>query len=168
MIDALPIPVESPVEPPAFVQRSNVLPGTHSAPTFECFVREADRNGLDPYVLLAVMKTENGRPGEVARNTNGTHDLGVMSINTVWIPELARRSGVPERSLARTLASDGCANVAAGAWILKQKIVEAGSVWEGVARFHSRNPVKQVPYLKRVYSRFKETLERVGIGASVR
>jgi hypothetical protein len=168
MIDALPASMQPLTDPPALVQRSNVLPGRHTPPTLECFVREADRNGLDPYVLLAVMKTENGRPGEVARNSNGTQDLGIMSINTVWIPELARRLGRSETSVALTLASDGCANVAAGAWILKQKIVEAGSVWEGVARFHSRNPAKQGPYLRRVYWRFKETVERVGAGAGLR
>ncbi len=154
--------------PPAIVQRSSLLPGRHSAPTIDCFIREADRNGLDPYVLLAVMKTENGRPGEVALNSNGTRDLGMMSVNTVWVPELAKRLGVAESTLTYRLASDGCANIAAGAWILKQRIAEAGSLWEGVARFHSSNPVKQGPYLKRVYARFKEILSRAGVAIDAR
>lgn len=167
MIDALPTS-DSPLVPPAIVRRSTVLAGQHTAPTLECLVREADRNGLDPYVLLAVMKTENGRPGEVARNSNGTEDLGIMSINTVWLPELAKRAGTSEAAAARALVSDGCANVAAGAWILRQKIAEGGNLWEGVARFHSRNPTKQGPYLRRVYAKFKEILERMAVSAAVR
>lgn len=161
MIDAIP-DLSDLQSPPALVRRSAVLPGTHSQPTLECLVREADRNGLDPYVLLAVMRTENGRPGEVASNTNGTRDLGIMSINTVWLPELARRAGTSEATAARQLVSDGCANVAAGAWILKKRIAEAGSVWEGVARFHSRNPRHQAPYLRRVMARFQAILGRLG------
>ena len=157
-----------PQAPPALVQRANVLPGRHTAPTYECFQREAERNGLDPYVLLAVMKTENGRPGEQARNRNGTHDLGVMSVNTVWVPGLAKQMGMAEDDVAFKLASDGCANVAAGAAILKRRIHEAGDVWEGVARFHSRNPAKQGPYLKRVYAQFKAILERAKITLAAR
>ena len=157
-----------PQAPPALVQRANVLPGRHTAPTYECFNREAERNGLDPYVLLAVMKTENGRPGELALNRNGTRDLGVMGVNTVWIPGLAKRSGISESALTYRLASDGCANVAAGASILGQRIAEAGSVWEGVARFHSRNPAKQGPYLKRVYGQFKAILARAKMAMASR
>lgn len=150
-------PIETTV--PLELKRSSILPGPHSAPTAGCVLQAAERNALDPYVLLAVLKTENGRPGEVARNDNGTHDLGPMSVNTVWLPQLARRFGGDETELRRRLASDGCANVAAGAWILKRQIDATGDLWEGVARFHSRNPKKHTPYLKRVQARFREILD---------
>jgi hypothetical protein len=157
--DLPPLPPIETMAPLEF-KRSTILPGPHSAPTAGCVLREAERNALDPYVLLAVLKTENGKPGEVARNDNGTHDLGPMSVNTVWLPTLAKRFGTSEAETHRRLASDGCANVAAGAWILKRKIEEAGDLWEGVAHFHSRNPEKHTPYLKRVHARFREILER--------
>jgi hypothetical protein len=153
-------PIETLV--PLELKRSSFLPGPHTAPTASCVLHAAERNDLDPYVLLAVLKTENGKPGEVARNDNGTHDLGPMSVNTVWLPQLAQRYGASEAEMRRRLASDGCANVAAGAWILRRKIDEAGDLWEGVAHFHSRNPKKHTPYLKRVYARFREILERAG------
>ena len=143
------------------LRRSHILPGQHTAPTAQCFRREAESNGIDPYVLLAVLRTENGRPGEMALNRNGTYDLGPMSVNTVWIPTLAKRHQVSEEEITRKLASDGCANVAAAAWILGRKIAEAGSVWEGVARFHSATPAKQGRYLNRVHARFSEILARV-------
>jgi hypothetical protein len=143
------------------LRRSHMLTGQHTPPTPQCFRREAESNGIDPYVLLAVLRTENGRPGEMALNRNGSFDLGPMSINTVWIPTLARRYQISEETLTHRLASDGCANVAAAAWILGRKIAEAGDVWEGVARFHSATPAKQVPYLRRVHARLAEILARV-------
>jgi hypothetical protein len=117
-------------------------------------------------VLLVVLKIENGRPGEMARNRNGTYDLGPMSINTVWLPTLARRYQVSEEALTRRLASDGCANLAA-AWILGRKIAETGDVWEGVARFHSATPAKQVRYLRRVQAMLSDILVRVRAALTV-
>lgn len=151
-----PIELMAPLE----IRRSTILPGPHTPPTAQCLMHEAQRNAIDPYVLLAVLKTENGRPGEVARNENGTHDLGPMSINTLWLPVLAKRYGATEADIRQRLASDGCTNIAAAAWILKRKIDEAGDLWEGVARFHSRNPKKHTPYLKRVHARLREILDR--------
>ncbi|HEX8989054.1 MAG TPA: lytic transglycosylase domain-containing protein [Rhodocyclaceae bacterium] len=137
------------------------MPGSSSPPSMSCLVREADRNGVDPYVLLAVMKTEGGRPGELALNRNGTIDLGPMSVNTAWLPSLARHYRVAEPELKRRLALDGCANVAAGALILGRKISESGNVWEGVANYHSGNPARQGRYLMRVYASLSRIVARL-------
>lgn len=134
------------------LKRNNLMPGSSSPPTLKCFVKEADRNSIDPVVLLAVMKTEGGRPGELALNRNGTVDLGPMSVNTVWLPSLAKHYRTTELELKYRLATDGCANVAAAALILKRKISASGSVWEGVANYHSSNPSKQSRYLMRVHA----------------
>lgn len=143
------------------LKRNHVVSGKATLPTLQCFVREADRHGIDPYVLLAVLKTEGGRPGEFALNRNGTVDLGPMSVNSVWIPSLAKHYKSSESELRHRLATDGCANVAAAALILKQKIAANGSVWEGVAHYHSANPAKQGPYLMRVHASFSRIVANV-------
>lgn len=160
------LPPEAPQSSPAMtlsveLKRNNLMPGPSTAPTLQCFVREADRHGIDPYVLLAVMKTEGGRPGEFAINRNGSVDLGPMSVNTVWLPTLAKHYRVSESDLRSRLALDGCANVAAAALILKRKIVEKGSVWEGVAHYHSRHPEKQARYLMRVHDNLSRIVARL-------
>lgn len=142
-------------------RRNALIPGVSSRPTLECFVKEAERHGIDPFVLLAVMKTEGGRPGEVAMNKNGTFDLGPMSVNTVWLPSLAKYYRTSEPELRHRLASDGCANVAAGAFILKRKIQSSGGVWEGVANYHSNNPARQARYLMRVRSSLSQIVARI-------
>lgn len=165
------IPPEPPVELPALqlrmsgdLRRSSQLPGHHSPPTARCLAHEAEQHELDPLVLLAVLKVESGRPGELALNRNGTFDLGPMSINTVWLPELARRYRMPEQEVAQRLASDGCANVAAAAWILRSKIRQTGSLWEGVAHYHSSNPALQGKYLTRVHVQFEQIVRRFAAG----
>ena len=143
------------------LKRSNIVPGAHKPPTAQCVMREAEKHDIDPFVLLAVLKTENGRPGEYALNRNGTYDLGPMSVNTVWLPTLAKRYGLSQEETKQRLANDGCANIAAAAWILKSKIVQTGNVWEGVAHFHSTNPALQGRYLMRVHARLTEIRDRV-------
>lgn len=160
------LPPSPPDAPPSLtlsqeMKRNHLMPGTNSPPTLRCFMKEADRNGIDPYVLLAVMKTEGGRPGELALNRNGTIDLGPMSVNTVWLPSLAKHYRTSEPELMHRLASDGCANVAAAALILSRKISETGDVWEGVANYHSRNPVKQGRYLMRVHASLTRIVDRL-------
>jgi len=142
------------------LKRNSLMPGPSSPPTLQCFVKEADRYSIDPYVLLAVMKTEGGRPGELALNHNGTIDLGPMSVNTVWLPVLAKHYRTTESELMHRLSTDGCANVAAGALILSRKIAESGDVWEGVANYHSSNPVKQSRYLLRVHASLTRIVAR--------
>jgi hypothetical protein len=161
------LPDTPPLPPPDMaltmeIKRNNLLPGIHTPPTAQCFMREAERNAIDPVVLLAVFKTEGGRPGEYAINSNGTADLGPMSVNTVWVPTLAKRFDISEAEVLRRVASDGCTNIAAAAWILGRKIAETGNIWEGVAHYHSRHPAKQGPYLKRVYARLSAIIERLG------
>lgn len=142
------------------LKRNALIPGVSTAPTLECFINEARTHSIDPYVLLAVMKTEGGRPGELALNRNGTVDLGPMSVNTVWLPTLAKHYRTTEPELRHRLASDGCANVAAGALILKRKIQSNGGLWEGVANYHSSNPARQGPYLMRVHASLGQIIAR--------
>ena len=146
------------------LRRSSMLPGTHRPPTAVCVASEAERQALDPLVLLAVLKVESGKPVEFALNRNGTFDLGPMSINTVWLPQLARRYKTSESEIHRRLASDGCTNVAAAAWILRVKIIQSGSLWEGVASYHSSNPKLQGRYLTRVHTQFEQIVRRFANG----
>lgn len=143
------------------LRRNSLIPGISTPPTMNCFISEARAHSIDPYVLLAVMKTEGGRPGELALNRNGTVDLGPMSVNTVWLPALAKHYQTTEPELMHRLASDGCANVAAGALILKRKIQSNGGVWEGVAHYHSSNPARQGPYLMRVHASLAQIVARL-------
>jgi hypothetical protein len=159
-------PPSPPEAPPALVfstelKRNHLVAGESTAPSMGCLFAEADRQHIDPYILLALLRTEGGRAGEYALNRNGSVDLGPMSINTVWLPALAKHYRTPENELKYRLATDGCANVAAAALILKRRIAATGNVPEGVASYHSNNPAKAGRYLMRVHDRLSQIVAKL-------
>ncbi len=106
-----------------------------------CLLLAAETQGLPPAVLIGIMDVEGGRVGQqVGPNNNGTYDLGPMQVNSLWIPELAEAWGVDHKKAYRMVRDDGCVNVKVSAWILRKKIKEAGSLYGGIAHYHSATP----------------------------
>ena len=73
-----------------------------------------------------------------------------MQINTIWIPELSKHWGVPERTALRWVRDDGCTNIHVAAWILRTKSDRAGNLYSGIARYHSGTAKYGVPYRRKV------------------
>ena len=104
-----------------------------------------------PAVLLILLNVEGGTLGAVSHNTNGTVDIGPMQINQLWIPTLANHWKADPATTYEALRDNFCANVEAGAWILRQGLDRAhGNLWGGVAYYHSYDPVYQDIYLRSV------------------
>jgi hypothetical protein len=96
---------------------------------------------LPPRVLPSIQVVEAGRPGTVSRNFNGTADLGVMQVNTRWLPYLARAWHMTPRTVAERLINDPCFNIAAGGAIMRIYLDESrGNVVEAVGYYHSHTP----------------------------
>ncbi len=57
----------------------------------DCLDDAAAYHQLSPVLLRAIARHESGmRADQVNRNTNGTEDIGLMQINSVHLPRLAR------------------------------------------------------------------------------
>lgn len=125
-----------------------ILPLTASAgpaPWEACFIAAGQRYGINPLLLRAIARQESSmRPEAVGRNTNGTRDLGVMQINTSWLPRLAR-AGITERHLM-----DPCVNIHVGAWVLANAVKDHGMSWKAVGVYHSPTPWRQQQYAQKV------------------
>jgi len=118
----------------------------------KCVADAAKYYEIPPSIILSIMTVEGGKTGTASRNKNGSYDLGPMQINTLWLKETKIK--------AKTLRDNGCANVFTGAWILKNSINKKnGSLWEGVARYHSKTPKYYRPYIKKVYHARKKILK---------
>lgn len=106
----------------------------------------ATKFSVNPYMLYAIATTESGlRPNIVsAKNANGTYDIGLMQINSSWLPTL-RRHGITEASL-----KDPCTNLEVGAWILASNMQRHGNTWKAVGAYNASTPSKQVVYAKKV------------------
>lgn len=105
-----------------------------------CIFAAAQTYSVPPSVILGILHVEGGRTGQAVKNTNGTFDLGPMQINTIWMPELAQYWGVSKQSATKLVRDDACVNIGVGAWILRTKMNNAGSLYKGIAHYHSATP----------------------------
>lgn len=121
-----------------------------------CIFMAAQTYSVPPDVLISIMHVEGGRVGQQVKNKNASYDLGPMQINTLWLPELAKFWRVNTSTAWQWVRDDGCINVGVGAWILRQKINEAGSLYKGIAHYHSATPNLGAPYQRKVLGVLKK------------
>lgn len=96
-----------------------------------CWEAASSRYGVPVALLKAVAHVESSnRARVVARNTNGSLDIGYMQINDWWLPRLARYGITHD-----TLVDDACVNVNIGAWILGQGISRYGYNAQGIGAY---------------------------------
>jgi len=117
-----------------------------------CIFAAAQTYVVPPSVILGILNVEGGRIGQAVHNTNNTYDLGPMQINTIWIPELAQYWGVQQSVALREVRDNPCINIGVGAWILRRKVDETGSLTGGIAHYHSATPQLGHNYQKKVIS----------------
>lgn len=115
-----------------------------------CIFAAAQTYSVPPAVIMGILHVEGGRVGMASKNTNGTEDLGPMQINTIWLPELARHWNVPQATAKRLVRDDACVNIGVGTWILRKKINDAGSLYKGIAWYHSATPKFGTVYRQKV------------------
>lgn len=112
-----------------------------------CFQEAGQRYGVSQTLLRAIAKAEsNLNPSATNHNSNGTVDVGLMQINSIWADQLG--------SIWNDLFNP-CTNIMVGAWILSQCIHDYGSNWQAVGCYHSRTPAKRDAYAARVAHIFK-------------
>jgi hypothetical protein len=118
-----------------------------------CLKAAADLHHVPAGLLVLMINVEAGRLGAVSQNSNGTVDIGPMQVNDSWVPKIARHWRASTDASYQALRDSFCANVEGGAWILRQALDEArGSLWEGVALYHSHAPLHKLEYMRLVYA----------------
>ena len=109
-----------------------------AVPFAACMALVASLYHLPPRVLPSIMRVEGGRPGLARLNTDGTRDLGLMQVNTRWLPALARYTRLSEPDVERSLLTRSCFNIAAGGLILRTYLDEArGEMMQAIGYYHS-------------------------------
>lgn len=119
----------------------------HDVP-LDCINQSALHYHVPATMIISVIQTEGGRNGQAVKNKNGTHDLGVMQINTIWLPKL-EKYGITRD----TLQYDACTNVEVGTWILAHSIAKADG-WNGIGNYHSYTPKHNRIYREKVKARY--------------
>ncbi|WP_371436237.1 lytic transglycosylase domain-containing protein [Polaromonas sp.] len=113
-----------------------------------CVNGAAQYHTVNPQVLAAILVHESfGKPGTVARNSNGSVDVGLAGTNSVHFPELARTGVMPADLL------DECVSAYVGAWNLSKKIFKYGNTWQAIGAYHSETPQHNARYQVLIYNK---------------
>lgn len=115
-----------------------------------CFKEASQRYNVPPALLIAIAKHESGgRTTAINHNRNGTRDIGLMQINSAWLPMLAKH-GLQEQDLF-----DPCVNVLVAAWILSNNFARLGYNTQGLGAYNAATPWKRERYARQILQTFK-------------
>lgn len=119
----------------------------HDVP-LECINHAAIKYHVPATMIVSVMVVEGGKNGSAQINKNGSVDLGVMQINSIWISLLKK-----QKLTKHELQFKGCLNVEVGAWRLANEIAEEEG-WKGVGNYNSHTPHFNKIYREKVKAEF--------------
>jgi len=106
--------------------------GYKSEEITKCFVRAGEYYDIPPLVLWSVAYVESGfNYKAINRNKDGSYDIGIMQINSRWLPVL-KKYGIHVRDLY-----DPCVNIFVGAWILKRCYVYYNDLGDALACYNT-------------------------------
>ena len=116
------------------------------------FVNAGERYGIDPWLLYSIAKVESGlNPVAINKNRNGTMDMGIMQINTVHLPTLAKY-GVTQSHLWEPET-----NINIGAWVLSGCVKRNGYTTKALDCY---NGDKTGKYSKKVLAMFNKEAKK--------
>ena len=125
-----------------------------------CWDKAAHYYHVDPYLLFAIAKVESGmNPYAIGWNRDGSHDVGLMQINSTHCEEL-QRYGIDERRLI----TEPCTSIMVGASILSNMIKVYGYNWEAVGAYNAglkkENYPQRMIYAHKVWRKYQEIKPR--------
>lgn len=112
-----------------------------------CIDKAAVHHGVNNFILRAIAWQESrGNPRAFNKNENGSHDIGMMQINTVHQKEL-EKYGIRMDHLY-----DPCVAAYVAAWHYKRQIERYGNTWDAVGAYHSHTPALRDKYARQIRS----------------
>ncbi|QGZ66966.1 transglycosylase SLT domain-containing protein (plasmid) [Paraburkholderia acidisoli] len=116
----------------------------------DCLDDAAAYRHISAQLVRAIARQESGmRADAVNTNRNGTEDIGLMQINSSWLPTLARFG------IRREHLFNACVNAYVGTWILASNIRQFGPTWKAVGAYNSPTPAHQFVYANSIYRRLQ-------------
>lgn len=123
----------------------------------DCWGRAGMQYGIDPLLLVAIATVESRLESRaINKNKNGTYDIGLMQVNSVHLPRLAKQG------ITRGQLFEPCISVMAGAQILSGFIRQHGYGWKAVGAYNAgsaanRSEIRRI-YIKKVWQQYERLL----------
>lgn len=134
----------------------------HEARVGYCIRQAAAGRAWLERTLWGLRDQEAGWIGAEIANTNRTHDLGPLQVNSLWVPKLSALVGREPALVRKWLIHDPCFNVQAAKWIFLSGLRATHDYWKAVGVYHSPTRERQLRYRKSVaqhlVSRFGATI----------
>lgn len=123
-----------------------------------CIFMAAKTYGIPPSLLLGLLSAEGGAVGEktpVSASGYPSYDMGLMQINSFWIPTLAQAWKVNDDIAMRRLRDGACSNIGVGAWILQGALGKSADLRSALALYrlsahHSEAKADDEDYVDKV------------------
>lgn len=129
-----------------------------SAYAATCFDTAAQRYRVPAALLRAIaLQESSGRAHAVNRNSNGSFDIGLMQINSTWLPTLARHGIAPDHLF------DPCVSAMVGAWILSNNFTRLGYNMQGLGAYNAVSPHKRERYARQVLQRLPQVVSSTAL-----
>lgn len=120
-----------------------------------CWDKAGQTYGVDPWLLMAVAKVESSfNPSAYNQNKNKSYDIGVMQINSTWLPTL-NKYGITKESLLNP-----CTSIFVGAWIMAQNIKKFGFNKDGIGAYNCPSILTiRRRYADKVYTAYNKIIK---------
>lgn len=130
-------------------------PGQPELELARCITVAADGKPWLERTLWGLRDQEGGWIGAEVRNTNGSHDLGPLQVNSWWVSKLSAATGRPASHIRWWLRNDACFNVSAARWIFLSGLAVTGDYWKAVGVYHSPTDWRQRRYAWQVAAKLR-------------
>ena len=119
-----------------------------------CWDKAALTYHVDPWLLVAIANVEsNFKNGVLNQNRNKCTDIGMMQINSIWLPTLKKFN------ISKSDLYNPCTSIFVGAWIVAKNIQTFGYNIDGVGAYNSPSNIKiRRAYGHKVFQSYKELI----------
>lgn len=105
--------------------------------------------------LWGLYDQERGWIGAEIANRNGSFDLGLLQVNSSWVPTIATRVRRDPQDVRRWLRDDACFNVGVATWLFLSGFSRQRDYWAAVGAYHSSTRRRAQDYARQVARRLR-------------
>lgn len=116
---------------------------------WQCWAEASAKYNIPVDLLYAIARVETSNRATLISkpNKNGSYDIGLMQINSMHLPRLAKK-GITRQDLIQK----PCVNLHVGAMILSEMIERHGYTWVAIGAYNAGSHDKRKIYAKKVFA----------------